>query len=114
MSGHETKKGVKWKSEYPIHEVHQVALGKDEGLFARVDFTDEQGKQQLIVHGPRVTPFAHEFLDGCYEIRIIDRNSADGNCVEYSRWRVELWDEDDPYCTFECDEFEVMQFDEPN
>jgi len=114
MSGSETSRGLKWKSEYPIQDIHQVALRSIDGPEALVDFTDENGKQRLVLRGFPVLENAHEFLNECHKIRIIDRNSAEGNSLEFNRWRIEIWDEDNPYCSFNCDAFEVMQFDERN
>ena len=57
---------------------------------------------------PRPPQGLMEFLDGCWGIRVIDRNTEENNQLEFGRFRVELWDEDNPISEFIVDGFEQL------
>jgi hypothetical protein len=49
------------------------------------------------------------FLDECCNVRIIDRNLEMPSWLEFGRYRVELWDEDDSITDFTVDGFEHLE-----
>ena len=49
-------------------------------------------------------------LDDCFQIRIVDRN-ASGIHLEFGRYNVQLWDEDNPIAEFTVDGFKQMPMD---
>src|SRR5262245_38866596 len=77
--------------QYPRTAVFEFQIG---GRAISLTFTELQPVEQLT-----------KVLDDCYEIRIYDRNVLEQNQLEFGRFRVELWDEDNVIGEFTADSF---------
>lgn len=60
---------------------------------------------QLTLVNPRPLAPLCENLDDCCEIRIVDVNHDEKGHLEFGRFRVELWDEDNSIGELVCDEY---------
>ncbi|WP_309397030.1 hypothetical protein [Cerasicoccus maritimus] len=101
--GRDKKAEPRWKSHYPIQEVDHVLLKSNS---ISVEFSTAQGKELLRLVGPETPQHGSAFLY-CQEIQIHDNNVEEGNSLEFGRWRVEIWDEDNPIDAFDCDEYSL-------
>jgi hypothetical protein len=75
-------------------------------IIAILKFTSGEVSHVLRFTNPRPVSATTRAFDGdCYQIRIGDRND-DGMQLEFGRYNVELWDEDNPVAQFTVDDFE--------
>lgn len=56
---------------------------------------------------PRPLAAITDAFDDCWQIRVVDANES-GAQLEFGRFKVELWDEDNPYSDFVVDRFEQL------
>ena len=75
---------------------------------ATIRFELKERRQLLVLRNP----VPHEVVarvcdDECCGIRIIDRNIEEPNCLEFGRYRVELWTEDSVIVGFLADDFSL-------
>jgi hypothetical protein len=83
--------------QHPRHAVVDFRLG---------------GKQHRLQFGnPEPLTSLMAIFDDCWNIRIFDRNVEEPNCLEYGRYRFELWSEDNPLSQFIVDRFEHIAED---
>jgi hypothetical protein len=78
---------------------------------AIVDFRLDGKQHQLQFDSPDPLTSLMAVFDDCWNIRIFDRNVEEPNCLEYGRYRVELWSEDDPLSQFIVNRFEHIADD---
>lgn len=74
-------------------------------LSITVEFTDGAELSSIRFTNPLPLSTTTEAIH-CWQIRIVDRN-ASGMQLEFGRYNVELWDEDNPVAQFTIDTFEV-------
>src|SRR5687767_7915960 len=73
---------------------------------ATVQFELKKRRFSLVLKNPEPYIAVAQVCDGeCCGIRIIHRNIEGPNCLEFARYRVELWTEDDQIVSFVVDEF---------
>jgi hypothetical protein len=78
---------------------------------AVVDFRLGGKQHRLQLDNPEPLTLLMAIFDDCWNIRIFDRKAEEPNCLEYGRYRVELWSEDNPLSQFIVDRFEHIAED---
>ncbi len=72
---------------------------------AVVQFELKGRPESIIIANPEPLNALMAALENCYGIRVFDRNIEEGNCLEFGRYRVEFWDEDNPIADLLADGF---------
>ena len=75
---------------------------------AVLKFSSGEETYDLRFDNPRPLMAITSALEDCDQVRISDRN-ANGMQLEFGRYNVELWDEDNPYAEFTVDAFELSR-----
>jgi len=78
---------------------------------ACVDFQFEGKLHSFRFENPEPLTSLMLLFDGCWNIRVIDRNLETQGWLEFGRFRVELWDEDNSITDFTVDRFEHFAAD---
>lgn len=92
---------VVWKSPYPS-QIIEVRLAVQARTVIVVF-----NSGSLTLEAPRDMASLFEHIDDCFELRIIDRNLEDQAQLEFGKYRLEVWDEDNPLVTVICDAYSV-------
>ena len=75
---------------------------------ATIRFELKERPRSLVLTNPDPYEAAARVCDNeCCGIRIIDRNIEEPNCLEFGRYRVELWTEDAAIVHFHVDDFSL-------
>ena len=75
-------------------------------ICAVVTFHSGEQRHVLRFTNPQPVSATTSVLDGeCRQLRITDRNE-DGAQLEFGRYNVEVWDEDNPFAEFTVDDFD--------
>ncbi len=69
-------------------------------------FSLEDNKHTLALDNPLSLEPLMYLLNGCWNIQITDRNIAEGNCLNYGRYRLGIGGEDGPVVEVLIDSFE--------
>lgn len=73
---------------------------------ATIRFQFKDRPQSLVLKNPEPYEVAARICDPeCCGIRIVDRNIEEPNCLEFGRYRVEFWNEDNIIAQFHVDDF---------
>ncbi|MEO8271004.1 MAG: hypothetical protein ABI557_14875 [Aureliella sp.] len=72
-----------------------------------ITFTNRDVVYELRFVNPQPLSEVVAALDDCYQFRVID---VDGQ-LEFGRYRVEIWDEDNSFAEFTVDSFEQIPVD---
>lgn len=76
------------------------------GQRAVIDYVREGKTLELLLEQPRpLSALLSVFDQSFYGIRIYDRNVEETNQLEFGRYRVEFWDEDNPLAECIADAF---------
>ena len=80
----------------------------------KIDFELHQKPHSLTLVGP--SPYTEVIRvcdDECCRITIVDRNVEEPNCLEFARYRIELWTEDNLITKFVADKIRLSSEGEP-
>jgi len=94
-----------WKSPFPIRVTGVDLLLQPRRATIRFSSGETEAKVSLLV--PRDIGPIMDVIEHCAELRIIDTNTEDRGQRCFSRYRLEVWDEDNPIGTVLVDGFEV-------
>ena len=95
--------GYTFETPYGIH-VSELLVTRAP-ICAMVTFSSGEQRHVLRFTNPRPMSATTSVLDGeCYQLRITDRNE-DGAQLEFGRYNVEVWDEDNLLAEFTVDNF---------
>lgn len=94
-----------WKSPYPA-EVAEVLIAAHPRAASLTLGREPSGPLRLHLVNPRPLKALVEAIDA-WEVRIVDRNAEEGAQLEFARYRVEFWDEDNPIDNLLCDSYDV-------
>ena len=73
---------------------------------ATIRFALKERPRSLVLKNPEPYEAVARVCDNeCCGIRVIDRNIEEPNCLEFGRYRIELWSEDNALVCFHVDEF---------
>jgi hypothetical protein len=75
---------------------------------AVLSFASPDGKHSLRLFAPKPLSSLLAMFDNCYEIRLSDRNTAERNQLEFGRYQLQIWDEDNPIGEANVDDFEIV------
>ena len=93
-----------------IWEVSKIEIiPKPGNVMVNIDFRNNSQNGYLKITNPLNLSFIDELIH-FWDIEISDTNVTENNCLEYGRYQVELWDEDDPISEFTCDLIEYKGF----
>lgn len=73
---------------------------------ATIGFEFRGKPTRLTVMGPKILSSIAGLFDELWQIRIADQNLK-GSQLEFGRYEIQLWDEDGPYASFQCDNYEL-------
>lgn len=75
---------------------------------ASIRFRLQERPRSLVLTNPKPhEALVHVCDNECCGIRIVDRNIEEPNCLEFGRYRVELWTEDTAIAHFLVDDFQL-------
>jgi hypothetical protein len=95
-----------------LHEITLDISRYPGGLRAVIGYSVEGKKRCLkLDNAAPLTALLSVFYE-FYGFRIYDRNDEDNNQLEFSRYRVEFWDEDNPIAECVVDHFEEGAYEE--
>jgi hypothetical protein len=77
------------------------------GYQATLTFSATGRRQALRLINPQPLSALVGIFEDCHGIRVIDQNAAEGNQLQFGRYRVEFWDEDQMFGRAIVDTFEV-------
>lgn len=70
-------------------------------------FTNQDVVYELRCQNPQPLSEVVGALDGCFQFRVIDLNHH----LEFGRYKLEIWDEDNSFAEFTVDSFEQIPVD---
>ena len=88
--------------------VQELVMAEDQSSYARTAslcLWDDGQLYLLKFVNPQPLAVLVEAFD-CYEVRVIDRNATEAAQLEFGRYRIEFWDEDDPVGEVVADGFD--------
>lgn len=95
-----------------LHEI-SLDISRCQGtLRAVIGYSVEGKKRCLKLDNAAPLAALLSVFDDFYGFRIYDRNAEDNNQLEFSRYRVEFWDEDNPIAECVVDHFEECAYEE--
>ena len=74
---------------------------------AVITLTHDDIVYEFRLENPQPLSAVTSAFDECYQFRVVD---IDGQ-LEFGRYRIEIWDEDNCYADFTCDTFELTPVD---
>ncbi len=78
-------------------------------LMATIVFTYDGLDYGFLLANPSPLAAITEAFDDCYQIRVVDLNAGGNNYLEFGRYKIELWDEDNALAEIKADQFEQSQ-----
>ncbi|REJ91614.1 MAG: hypothetical protein DWQ34_14305 [Planctomycetota bacterium] len=93
-----------YETPYPIEVVRLLITGSPRTVV--LYFTVDGRESALRLNNPQPLESVVQRFDECYQIRIVDSHSA-GSQLEFGRYQVEIWDEDNPISEFRVDAFKL-------
>jgi hypothetical protein len=99
-----------WTSAFPItlEEVRLFAQPRR----AVLRLVGKGAPVEVTLVDPKPMSALADAFGDCCEVQIIDLRAAEKTQLEFGRYRVELWNDDNPIAELFCDEYDVQNTDE--